>query len=102
MTKKKTGYTKSPTVAELSAKLEPQQFSEIFCQAATTQKNIDKTLRDIVRDLIQKDHPTIASVKDLIKKSEKEEFWMTIKKGFSFLWTALVAIISGAIVYWFK
>jgi ferritin len=81
---------------------QPDKFSELFCKAAGSQKNIDEILRTIIRDLIQKDHTTIEFIKDLIKECERKDLMIMIKKGFSLIGTVIIAIVSGLIGHWLK
>jgi len=95
-------YDSKAEIERVERKFEPQNFAKNFCEAAQSQKNIDEVLRNIIRDLVQKDYATIDSIKELIKKCEKEELFVLVRKGLSVGWTVTIAVISGAIGYWFK
>lgn len=96
-------YNPREVITDIVAILtQPDKFAEVFCQAAAKQKDIDKVLQTIIRDLIQTDQPTRDSIKDLIKDYEKQEWWMLIKRVGKVGWSIFVAIISTTFGYWLK
>lgn len=83
---------------KISASLDqPDKFAEIFCSAAKTQKNIDTTLKDIMRDLLKNDRESRELVKDMLREVEKEDWKFFIKKSGGIVWT-LGSIAFGAVL----
>lgn len=91
-------YEPKTAIRRLSASLDqPDKFAEIFCSAAKSQKNIDATLKDVMRDLLKSDKDTRDFVKDLLREVEHEDWRLFVKKFGGLLW-ALLLIAFGAIL----
>lgn len=71
---------------------QPDKFADLFCQAATKQKSIEKVLKDTTKDLTLNDKDINDHIKKLIIEVNKEDWKIFIKKFGTFIW-----VIGGAI-----
>lgn len=82
---------------DLSAQItQPDKFARLFCDAAEKQKDIDKALKKIIRDLIKEDSETQNSIKVYIKEVEQEDLKAYFRKIGSKAWGTVI-FISGAV-----
>lgn len=95
---KQDDFSPQDTLRRLSENLEqPDKFAQIFCDAAKTQKNIDETLKLVVKNLIKNDKETIDTIKDYQRQVDKEDWKNFIKKIGATGW-AIIMLIVGAIL----
>lgn len=76
---------------------QPDRFSQIFCEAAKKQKDIDNILKENIRFLLQHDNETRTSIKAMIREVEKEDFRFLLKKGLFAVYGVSMLLI-GAII----
>lgn len=95
-------YDSKAEIERVERGFEPQNFAKNFCEAAQSQTNISQILQTIIRQSLQTDQMTRDTVKGLVKEYEKEEWRIIIRRSLSIGGNVIIAIISGAIVYWLK
>ncbi|HEV2917584.1 MAG TPA: hypothetical protein VGW78_07625 [Candidatus Babeliales bacterium] len=59
---------------------QPEKFAKLFCNAAESQRSIDKVLAKKIRNMIKTDSNTIESIKKLQREVDKEDWKNFIKK----------------------
>lgn len=85
-------------IDSLRANLEqPDKFSDIFCNAAKTQKSIDNVLKDTIRELLKHDKETLEHVKNVQRQVNKEDIRNIIKQIGWGGWTLITVIITAII-----
>jgi hypothetical protein len=74
-------YDPQELIKELSDNLnQPDKFAEIFCTAAKKQKIIDDCLKEIIKNLLDKDSETRGHIKSIIAEHNKEDLTLIFKK----------------------
>ncbi len=77
-------------------------LASAFKDAFENDKNMDKVLVDLISHLIQTDDSVKAAVEKAVNKADRNwQVSMFKKAGFA-IWTLIVALISGAIVFFVK
>jgi hypothetical protein len=75
----------------------PDQFAEVFCNAAETQNKVKEVIKKEVKVVVSSDSEMKTFFKNIIKEVEKEEMWIWGKKiGFA-VWTILI-LVAGALI----
>jgi hypothetical protein len=99
-TKSTDDYDPVETIKTLSDNIyRPDKFAEIFCAAAKKQKMIDDCLKEIVRDLLGRDHETKEHVKLIIEEYEKQNVRRMYKKiGFAF-WSIFLLFLGSLFTF---
>ncbi len=81
---------------------QPDKFAQLFCNAAETQKDIDKVLKKIIKELLTKDIEAQGVIENLIKEYDKKDIRRIVKKWLGWVGAIVLSIISGCIGYFIK
>lgn len=75
--------------------IQSDKFSTYFVNACKKSKDMDKALRNIIKDLIEKDTETRGIISGMIRKIEKEDWRYFVKKVSIVGWTVIIFILSS-------
>jgi hypothetical protein len=88
-------YNQKDELERLKKDIEPHNLSKIVCEAIKNQKDIDISIKGIIKEALEKDVDTRKIVKELIKESIREEGWQNWKHIIGWFITIILAFISG-------
>jgi hypothetical protein len=75
--------------------VQSDKFANHFINACKKSKDMDKALRGIIKDLMEKDKDTRGIIVGMIRK-ENEEDWKNLLKKIGMVgWTIIIFILSG-------
>lgn len=81
---------------------QPDKFAALFCEAAGKQKDIDRTIKEILKDVINSDLEVKNIIRSCFEDFHKQNVWALFSKLGFFIWSICLAVISGLAGYFLK
>lgn len=89
-------YNPKEAIQEVADTLEqPDKFAKVFSNACKKSKEMDKSLRNVIREMLENDNDMKGILKGMIRKVEREDWRYFVKKVGLVGWTIIIFILSS-------